>query len=124
MVAHAGTLSVFGRHGRRSDRRAAVLAVRAQRIISIQRDDAASRSTGAVSIVVFTVVDSVLRYFGSRLTVTRDDGGGNVRRNNIRQRRHFDSLAEKTVCVGYSGTETDGRTGGGLSESERVRVNE
>lgn len=78
MVAHAGTLSVFGRHGRRS---AAILAVRAQRIVSMQRDDAASRSPGAVSIVMFTVVDRVRRYFGSRLTVTHDDGGGTVRRN-------------------------------------------
>jgi len=61
MVAHAWTLSVFGRHGRGSDRAAAAaasvaIAVRAQpTILSIERDDAASRSPGAVSIVVFTV---------------------------------------------------------------------
>jgi len=59
MVAHAGTLSVFGRHGRRSDRRAAVVVVRSQRtiiVISTRRDDAAFRLSGAVSIAVLLIV--------------------------------------------------------------------
>lgn len=88
MVAHAGTLSVFGRHGRRSDRRAAVVAVRSQRtiivIISTRRDDAAFRLSGAVSIVVLLIV--CVGISDAQLTVTHD---GAV---------CVDSTAEKPVC--------------------------
>lgn len=79
MVAHAWTLSVFGRHGRGSDRSAAAaaassttasavaIAVRAQpTILSIERDDAASRSPGAVSIVVFTVAVRTSVFYRTR----------------------------------------------------------
>lgn len=89
MVAHARTLSVFGRHGRGSDRSAAAvatsssssstasvaIAVRAQPTVlsRIERDDAASRSPGAVSIVVFTCGRL---YVGIILSDSR--GGGRV----------------------------------------------
>lgn len=88
MVTHAWTLSVFGRHCRRSDPRAAVVAVRSQRtIITIRRDDAAFRLSGAVSIVVLSTV--CVGISDAQLTVTHDDGGGAV---------CVDSTTEKTVC--------------------------
>lgn len=106
MVAHAGTLSVFGRHGRRSDRRAAGTGCprSTNNINPTRRRSVPFTRRGQHRCV--QDVDCVRRYFGSRLTVTLDHGGGTVRRN-IRQHRHFDSLAEKTVCVGQSVRETD-----------------
>lgn len=74
------------------------IAVRAQRtVLSIERDDAASRSPGAVSIVVFTVVVCTSVFYRTRAAAAADGvthGHGTVCRIMLgAPPAHFDSRA-------------------------------